>query len=56
MAGLHERYDVLLLSFDWGNEVYRRKSGLQGSMNDPADRFIDEFMGEFGLLQCSSSG
>ena len=28
-----------------------RKSGLQGSMNAPADRFIDEFMGEFGLLQ-----
>ena len=23
---------------------------MQGSMNDPADRFIDEFMGEFGLF------
>ena len=35
-------YSFLLIG---GNEVYRRKSGLQGSMNAPADRFIDEFMG-----------
>ena len=40
-------YSFLLIG---GNEVYRRKSGLQGSMNAPADRFIDEFMGEFGLF------